>query len=81
MTVVTAFVVGYLLLSLFATVILISACIVGGRFDRLSEPSSIFVPQESFAAVRTKTFAEAEVFTGELNRLMPQLAGQGTEQV
>jgi hypothetical protein len=79
MTVVTALVVGYLLLSLFATIILISACIVGGRFDRLSELSTVFVPQERFAAVKAECFEEAEVFTGELNRLMPQLAGQGTE--
>ena len=79
MTVVTAFVVGYLLLSLFATIVLISACIAGGRFDRLSEPSTVFVQQESFAAVKAETFEEGKVFTGELNRLMPQVAGQGTE--
>jgi pentatricopeptide repeat protein len=83
MTLVTALIVGYLGLSLLATIILISACVVGGRFDKANKLFSDPMQQSNAIEVmpesKAETSTEAKVALGELNRLMPQLIHQVTE--
>lgn len=83
MTLATALIVGYLGLSLLATIVLISACVVGGRSDKANklthEPVQQSRPIEVMTAVKAETSADVKVARGELNRLMPQLIHQVTE--
>jgi hypothetical protein len=89
MMVVVALVVGYLLLSSLAALVLISACVAGKRYDSLFTRSSDLEQQNSLALVReelkvrealkAETNAEAKVANERLNQFMPQLTHHVTE--
>jgi hypothetical protein len=75
MMVVMALVAGYLLLSILAALILITACVAGKRCDSLFSHSSDLEQQNSFVSVRDEVNAEsnapAKVAHGYLNQFMP----------